>query len=181
MGLFLNETHEMVPLIINSMGNDLTSRSEQANALALTLIANIGSRETAEQLAIPVQNLLVAAATKTVVKKKAALCLLHLYRKNQDCLVMTDAQQKIIGLLEFPSFGFLTALLGLLLGIVDNHREGFEPAVPKVIEILSRIVGNRDLAKVIPWRHINLQRYSRAIIGVFISQCTEPLAASQIT
>ena len=27
MGLFLNETHEMVPLIINSMLNDLTSRT----------------------------------------------------------------------------------------------------------------------------------------------------------
>ncbi len=26
MGLFLNETHEMVPLIINSMLNDLTAR-----------------------------------------------------------------------------------------------------------------------------------------------------------
>lgn len=50
----------MIPLIINSMGMDLSSRSELANCLALTLIANVGSRETAEQLAGQVQNLLVA-------------------------------------------------------------------------------------------------------------------------
>ncbi len=51
---------DMIPLIINSMGNDLNSRSELANCLALTLIGNIGSRETAEQLAGQVQNLLIA-------------------------------------------------------------------------------------------------------------------------
>lgn len=134
--------------------------------MALTLIANIGSRETAEQLAGQVQNILVATVTKTLVKKKAALCLLHLFRRNPDCLVMSDAQQKLISLLEFPSFGFLTALMGLLLGIAETHREGFEPAVPKCIDLLHRIVGNRDIAKEYlyhnvpnPWVQVKLLRF----------------------
>jgi hypothetical protein len=50
----------MVPLIINSLVNDLNSRSETANCLALTLAANIGNREAAEQLAPQVSNLLFA-------------------------------------------------------------------------------------------------------------------------
>lgn len=79
---------------------------------------------------------------------------------------MSDAQQKLISLLEFPSFGFLTALLGLLLGIAETHREGFEPAVPKIIELLHRIVGNREIAKEYlyhnvpnPWLQVKLLKF----------------------
>ena len=38
MGLFLNETHEMVPLIINSMLNDLTARTPRS---AMSFVGSI--------------------------------------------------------------------------------------------------------------------------------------------
>jgi hypothetical protein len=48
-----------------------------------------------------------------VVKKKAALCLLQLYRKHPDCLVLEDNLPRLVQLLDFPSFSFLTAALVL--------------------------------------------------------------------
>jgi len=167
MGLFLHEQHDMIPLIINSMGMDLSSRSELANCLSLTLIANVGSRETAEQLAGQVQNLLIAQATKTVVKKKAAVCLLHLFRKHHDCLVLSDSQPKLISLLEANSYGFLTAFMCLMLGLVEVNRDGFEPAVPRVIDILERVSTKPPPVEYIyynlpnPWLQVKLLRFLR--------------------
>jgi AP-2 complex subunit alpha len=58
--LLLHENHEMLPLIVQSLQNDLQSRNEYHQNLALTAIANIGGKEMAESLAPIVQKLLVS-------------------------------------------------------------------------------------------------------------------------
>lgn len=50
----------MVPLLINSLQEDLQARSDFFQCLALSGIGNIGGKEMAESLAPVVQKLLIA-------------------------------------------------------------------------------------------------------------------------
>jgi vesicle coat complex subunit len=47
-------------------------------------VGNVGGREFSESLAPDVQKLLISNSCRPLVRKKAALCLLRLYRKNPD-------------------------------------------------------------------------------------------------
>jgi hypothetical protein len=57
--VMLNESHDFLRLVINSIRNDLVSPSEAFQCLALTCVANVGGREFAEALSGDVQKLLV--------------------------------------------------------------------------------------------------------------------------
>ena len=50
------------------------------------LLYSVGGKEFAESLAADVQRLLVTGTVRPVVRKKAALCLLRLFRRNPDVL-----------------------------------------------------------------------------------------------
>jgi hypothetical protein len=50
----------------------------------------VGGKEFAESLAADVQRLLVTGAVRPIVRKKAALCLLRLFRRNPDVLNMEE-------------------------------------------------------------------------------------------
>ena len=58
----LNETNEVLRLVINSVRNDIIGRNETAQCLALTMVANVGGKEFAESLAPDVMKLLVSAS-----------------------------------------------------------------------------------------------------------------------
>lgn len=60
LSLLLHENHEMLPLIIQSLQNDLQSRNEYHQCLALTAIGNIGGKEMAESLSPIVQKILLS-------------------------------------------------------------------------------------------------------------------------
>ena len=79
-GFFLNEKDELLRLVINSVRNDLVSRNEAFQSLALDFIANVGGAEFAQLLIADVMAVLSNGATRPVVRKKAALCLLRLIR-----------------------------------------------------------------------------------------------------
>jgi AP-2 complex subunit alpha len=55
----LNENHELLTLITNSIKRDLSSKDPNDQCLGLTAIANIGGKEQAEALADDVQKLLL--------------------------------------------------------------------------------------------------------------------------
>jgi AP-2 complex subunit alpha len=58
--ILLHENHEMLPLIIQSLQNDLNSRNDNHQCLALATIANIGGREMSESLSPIIQKLLLS-------------------------------------------------------------------------------------------------------------------------
>ncbi len=60
ISLLLNENHSMIPLIIQTLQNDLNSRNEYHQCLALIAIGNIGGKEMAESVAPIVQKLLIS-------------------------------------------------------------------------------------------------------------------------
>ncbi|PRP81516.1 hypothetical protein PROFUN_10878 [Planoprotostelium fungivorum] len=166
MAVLLHENHEMLPLVIQSLQNDLQSRNDFHQSLALCAIANIGSKEMSESLSPIVQKLLIAKATKPTIKKKAALCLLRLYRKFPESVSPDSWSDKILLLLDEPDLGSLTAIMGLLLGMATDSPKAFESSTNKVILLLSKIVLNREYSKdyvyyniANPWLQVKLLRF----------------------
>jgi AP-2 complex subunit alpha len=103
---------------------------------------------------------------RNLLVKKASLCLLRLYRTNPECVLMEDWMKRIAKLLEDRDFGVLTSVMSMLLGFVGvsspissntnnnaasnnntpsniNNAAIFEPLVPYVISILTRLVVDR--------------------------------------
>jgi len=166
VSLLLHENHSMIPLLIQSLQNDLQSRNEFHQCLALISIGNIGGKEMAESVAPMVQKMLISKSTKLSTKKKAALCLLRMVRKYPELMTAEAWCDKIQTLLDENDLGLLTSIMGLLLGIVSMNPSGFEPCVKKVIWILTKILLNRDYTKdyvyynmANPWLQVKLLRF----------------------
>jgi len=98
--LLLTENSDLIRMVINSMRQDLTGTNDVFVNLALAAVANIGGREMADSLHQDVYRLLISSATKPSVKKRAALCLLRLFRKNPESLPAMDWADKIVPLLD---------------------------------------------------------------------------------
>ncbi|CAK0759184.1 hypothetical protein CVIRNUC_002678 [Coccomyxa viridis] len=145
--ILLNEKDEFLRLIINSIRNDLISRNESFQCLALGFVGNVGGPEMASLLTVDVMNLLTNGTVRSIVRKKAATCLLRLIRKSpaEAEILQPDVWSvKLAALLEERDLGVLLSLVTLLLGVVSRSYEGFESLVPRVVKILHRLNPERE-------------------------------------
>eukprot|EP00762_Andalucia_godoyi_P001586 ANDGO_00198.mRNA.1 AP-2 complex subunit alpha-1 len=163
--LLLDETHELLTLIINSVAQDLLSNNENFQCLALTAIANVGGKQFAEALCGEVIKVLTERETKTPAVKKAALTLLRLYRKYPEVFPPDEWCQKVVGLLDRPDLGVLTSVASLLVGLVSDHPDAYEGAVPRSVRVLVKIVLQKDYSSdyvyygvPTPWLQVKLLR-----------------------
>ncbi|EGG20742.1 adaptor-related protein complex 2 [Cavenderia fasciculata] len=168
LGVLLNESHEMLPLIINSFKEDLMARSDYFQSLALAAICNIGGKEIAEFLAPIIQKLLIANTSSAMVKKRAALAILRMNRKNVGLVTPDSWEERLVSVLDEPDFGVLNSLLSLLIDLVSENATGWESAVPKVIHILHKIVISKETPKeyiyyqiACPWLQVKILRFLR--------------------
>eukprot|EP00276_Gloeochaete_wittrockiana_P008207 CAMPEP_0184653344 /NCGR_PEP_ID=MMETSP0308-20130426/11042_1 /TAXON_ID=38269 /ORGANISM="Gloeochaete witrockiana, Strain SAG 46.84" /LENGTH=1204 /DNA_ID=CAMNT_0027088731 /DNA_START=109 /DNA_END=3723 /DNA_ORIENTATION=+ len=142
--LLLNEDSELLRLIINCVRNDLTSRNENFITLALISSANMGNKEFSEALIGDVEKILFSNTARTLVRKKAALCLLRMYRKDAEVLSPDPWAEKLGSLLEENNLGFLTSVMSLVGGIIQTTPKGWESIAPKACKLLSRMLINKD-------------------------------------
>jgi AP-2 complex subunit alpha len=147
ISLLLNENDEVLRLIINSVRNDILGSSENAQCLALTAIANVGGVEFAGTLANEVSKLLTARDCRPVVRKKAALCLLRLFRRTPEIVQAEEWAEKLVRLLDDRNTGVVMCVLSLLTGICQESTEGYEECVPRCVRLLTKVVMNRDYAQ----------------------------------
>ncbi|EFA74743.1 adaptor-related protein complex 2 [Heterostelium album PN500] len=168
LGILLNESHEMLPLIINSFKEDLLARSDYFQALALAAVCNIGGKETAEFLAPLIQKLLIANTSAPLVKKRAALAILRMNRNHPGLVTPDSWVERLISVLDEQDFGVLNSLMSLLIDLVSEKAEGWEPAVPKVIHLLYKIIIQKENPKEYiyyhipcPWLQVKLLRFLR--------------------
>lgn len=144
--VILNERNEFLRMAINSVRRDVISTNETNQCLGLSCIANVGGREFADSLAGDVETILMTPTIRPVVRKKAALCLLRLFRKNNEILIPETFAPKMVDLLDAErDLGVLIGVLGLLSGIVSYDYKGYEACVPKVITIMERLTRNTDI------------------------------------
>lgn len=101
----------------------------------------MGGAEFAQLLTADVMEVLSHGATRPVVRKKAALCLLRLLRKstNEDSVSAAEWGPRMATLLEERDLGVLLGLTTLLIGIVSRSYEGYEACVPRLVQILERL------------------------------------------
>ncbi|KAF3794602.1 ALPHA-ADR AP-2 complex subunit alpha-1 [Nymphaea thermarum] len=141
----LNENHDFLRLVINTVRNDIIGRNETFQCLALTMVGNIGGREFAESLAPDVQKLLISSSCRPLVRKKAALCLLRLYRKNPDVVNVDGWSDRMTQLLDERDLGVLTSVMSLLVALVANSHEAYWSCLPKCVKVLERLARNQDV------------------------------------
>eukprot|EP00667_Euglena_gracilis_P001518 EG_transcript_1519 len=163
--LLLNENHELLTLITNSIKADLISNKEHFQCLALTAVANVGGKEFAEAMAQDVQKIVLHRDTKGIVRKKSALCLLRLYRKYPEIFTPETIVEPILELLGGVDFGVVNCLASLLLGFLAKDSAPFSSAVGKCIRVLSKIILSKDYTNdyvyygvPAPWLQIKLFR-----------------------
>ncbi|KAA3471715.1 AP-2 complex subunit alpha-1-like [Gossypium australe] len=161
----LNENHDFLRLAINTVRNDIIGRNETFQCLALTLVGNIGGREFAESLAPDVQKLLLSSSCRPLVRKKAALCLLRLFRKNPDVVNVDGWADRMTQLLDERDLGVLTSSMSLLVALVSNNHEAYWTCLPKCVKILERLARNQDVPQEYtyygipsPWLQVKTMR-----------------------
>ena len=144
--VILNEKNEFLRMAINSIRTDVISNNETSQCLGLSCIANVGGREFSDSLAGDVETILMTPTIRPVVRKKAALCLLRLFRKNSEILIPETFAPKLVDLLDSErDLGVLLGVLGLLLGVVQHDYRGYEACVPQVIAVMERLTRNTDI------------------------------------
>jgi AP-2 complex subunit alpha len=143
--VLLNETHEFLRLVINSVREDIISRSEIFQCLGLSFVANVGGREFADALAADVQRVLLNGGARPIVRKKAALALLRLFRRNKEILVPETFSRQLADLLDERDLGILSGVMSLLTGIVAHDSAGYEVCIPKVCAVMTRLARNKDI------------------------------------
>ena len=143
--VILNESDDFLRMAINSVRNDVVSKNESFQCLALSCIANVGGAEFAESLSADVVNILLSTTIRPIVRKKAALCLLRLFRKMPEVLISEDFAPKMAYLLDEKDLGICLTVVTLLDGIVSVDYRGYESCVSPLVTLLDRVVKNRDV------------------------------------
>ncbi len=163
--LLLNENHELLRLVVTSIRRDLEDGSEYFNCLALQAIANIGGKEMADGLSQDVARVLFSQKSKPFVKKKAALTLLRLFRKQPDSIPVVEWTDKLLSLLDEWDLGVVTSAASFITAVVQQYPQQFVDAVPRSINRLYKIIVQKDFTpdyvyyKVPnPWVQVKLLR-----------------------
>lgn len=162
--LFLHEQHELLHLVVNSIRKDLADTNELNNCLALHAIANVGSKEMGEALALDVHRLLISPASKPFVKKKAALTLLRLYRKVPS-IVQPEWSERIIAIMDDPDMGVALSATSLVMAMAQDDPDAYKSSYVKAAQRLKRILIDQDYTNDYvyykvpnPWLQVKLLR-----------------------
>jgi AP-2 complex subunit alpha len=165
LSLFLHESHEMVPLVIQSFLEDLNSTNEFFQSMALHAIGSIAGRDVAEAVSPVVERLAYTSTTPLAVRKKALACVVTLYRKRPDVFQLDQWPERLLQLLEAKSLSLVSSALTLLLEFATSNPAVFASCQAPAIVVLHRMTaGKYELdyqyyGVPAPWAQIVLMRY----------------------
>ncbi|KAF5398464.1 AP-2 complex subunit alpha [Paragonimus heterotremus] len=140
ISVLINEGHPLMNLVITRLKDDLGSRNPVFVNLALQCIANIGSREMAENFAQEIPKLLVSGDTIDSIKQNAALCMLRLIRLAPELVVYDDWTVRTIHLLNDQHLGVVTSAVSLIDALVKRNPEEHKGCVSLAVSRLSRLI-----------------------------------------
>ena len=167
--LFFHEHHELMHLLVNSMRKDLLDDNELNVSLALHCIATIGGMTIGESLSTEVHRLLIAATSVPSVRKKAALTLLRLYRRNTS-IFQTLSLDRIVAHIDDEDIGVAQSVASLLEELLVQHPEaGREVAARAALRLRRLVVEGRVESDEVyykisaPWLQLKLMRLVRIV------------------
>lgn len=163
--LLMHENSDLVRLVVNSIRKGLDEMNEVNNCLALHAIANIGGEEMAEALGPDVHRLLISPTSRSFVKKKAALTLLRLFRKNPETFPAQEWAPRIVAIMDDDNLGVVTAVTSLVMALAQAHPDAYHIAYQKAVDRLARVVVEDDYSEEYiyykvptPWLQVKLLR-----------------------
>ncbi|KAM6948393.1 AP-1 complex subunit gamma-like 2 [Aplochiton taeniatus] len=137
--MLLDEKQDASLLITNSIKNDLAHSSQYVQSLALCTLACMGSAEMCRDLAPEIERLL--RASNSYIKKKAALCAVHIVRKVPELgELFTPAARS---LLSEKNHGVLHGAVVLITELCERNPETleqFRKMVPDLVQIMKGLV-----------------------------------------
>ncbi|XP_068196711.1 AP-1 complex subunit gamma-like 2 isoform X2 [Antennarius striatus] len=137
--MLLDEKQDASLLITNSIKNDLFHTNQYVQSLALCTLACMGSAEMCRDLAPEIDRLL--RASNSYIKKKAALCAVHIVRKVQDLGEMFAPTAR--SLLAEKNHGVLHGAVVLITELCQRNPETlerFRKTVPDLVQIMKSLV-----------------------------------------
>mmetsp|Transcript_1310 Transcript_1310/g.3187 ORF Transcript_1310/g.3187 Transcript_1310/m.3187 type:complete len:999 (+) Transcript_1310:180-3176(+) len=122
ISLLLSDNSEILMAVVNTIKGDMNSGNEYMTALALNTVANIGGSEFADNLFADISKMLLSQSSvfSPFIKRKACICLLRLYRRDQDMLQPEVWRQKLGALFQDRDVGLLTSVSGFMLAILEQ-------------------------------------------------------------
>jgi len=148
ISLLLADNNDILRLVVNSVKNDMNSANEHNAALALNTVANIAGAEFADNLFADISKLLLSQGGQhgqysAYLKRKACICLLRLYRKDNDTLQPEIWRKKLAALFHERDIGLLTSISGFALAVLEMGTfpiQEWVEILPAVVSCLHRIV-----------------------------------------
>uniref|UniRef100_A0A3Q0RFJ4 AP-1 complex subunit gamma n=1 Tax=Amphilophus citrinellus TaxID=61819 RepID=A0A3Q0RFJ4_AMPCI len=137
--MLLDEKQDASLLITNSIKNDLANSNQYVQSLALCTLACMGSAEMCRDLAPEINRLL--RASNSYIKKKAALCAVHIVRKVQDLGELFAPSARC--LLTEKNHGVLHGAVVLITELCECNPESlerFRKTVPDLVQIMKGLV-----------------------------------------
>ncbi|KAI0322331.1 Adaptor protein complex AP-2 alpha subunit [Amylostereum chailletii] len=163
--LLMHENSDFLRLVVNSIRKDLDENNEVNNCLALHAIANVGGTEMAEALCEDVHRLLISPTSQSMVKKKAALTLLRLYRKHPDVIPAAEWALRIVSIMDDRDLGVVLCVTTLVMALAQDHLEPYAVCYQKAVDRLHRLVVQQEYAATYsyykvpsPWLQVKLLR-----------------------
>ncbi|KLO14453.1 Adaptor protein complex AP-2 alpha subunit [Schizopora paradoxa] len=163
--LLMHENSDFLRLVVNSIKKDLDENNEINNCLALHAIANVGGQEMAEALAEDVHRLLISPTSQSMVKKKAALTLLRLYRKHPDVIPAAEWAMRIVSIMDDDDLGVVNCVTSLVMALAQDHPEAYAVCYQKAVDRMERLIMEREYSATYayykvpsPWLQVKLLR-----------------------
>ena len=139
ISLMLNENDNLLDMVVNSIRKDLESLNELHTCLALNCVATVGGRTIGDALSNDIFKLLISPTSPNFVRKKAALTLLRLYRKNPQIL-QPSWPDRILALLDDSDLGVTTSVVSLVIALVQDDADAYKMSYGKVVRRLQGLV-----------------------------------------
>ncbi|KAI0308202.1 Adaptor protein complex AP-2 alpha subunit [Multifurca ochricompacta] len=163
--LLMHENSDFLRLVVNSIRKDLDENNEINNCLALHAIANVGGTEMAEALCEDVHRLLISPTSQSMVKKKAALTLLRLYRKHPNVIPAAEWALRIVAIMDDADLGVVLCVTTLVMALAQDHLEPYAVCYQKAVDRLYRLVVEHEYSATYayykvpsPWLQVKLLR-----------------------
>ncbi|XP_059200625.1 AP-1 complex subunit gamma-like 2 [Centropristis striata] len=137
--MLLDEKQDASLLITNSIKNDLSHSNQYVQSLALCTLACMGSAEMCRDLAPEIDRLL--RASNSYIKKKAALCAVHIVRKVHELGELFAPAAR--SLLSEKNHGVLHGAVVLIIELCERNPETlerFRKTVPDLVQIMKGLV-----------------------------------------
>ncbi|KAI9541591.1 hypothetical protein NQZ68_028097 [Dissostichus eleginoides] len=137
--MLLDEKQDASLLITNSIKNDLSHSNQYVQSLALCTLACMGSAEMCRDLAPEIDRLL--RASNSYIKKKAALCAVHIVRKVHELGELFAPAAR--SLLTEKNHGVLHGAVVLIIELCERNPETlerFRKTVPDLVQIMKGLV-----------------------------------------